>query len=172
MHDVMARMQNAHMHIYSAIAPRHALQGSYGTLYGSREQKKHRGAKVFMWYSMVFNAWCPQGYGHHDWFVDIHVVNLKKCITYLALWDLDIENTWQSLHRGFQYFCVKSRVFTLKSMALQKVYTCGPLHVVHEQDRNIYKVWCAKDLLQTRLRIWFLPCIFPHVEVWQAVKSC
>ena len=87
MHGAMARMLNVHMHIHGAIAPRHGLQGSYGTLYGSREQEKHRVQRFFMWYSMVFNTWCPQGYGHHDWFLDIHVVNLKECITYLALWD-------------------------------------------------------------------------------------
>ena len=55
MHGAMACMQKVHMHIYGAVAPRHGLQGSDGTLYGSREQEKHM-VQTFLcdilWFSM------------------------------------------------------------------------------------------------------------------------
>ena len=55
-HGAMAHMHDVHMPIYGTMAQRHGLQGSHGTLHGSREQVKAHGAYVFMWQSMVLSA--------------------------------------------------------------------------------------------------------------------
>ena len=54
-HGAMACMHGVHMPIYGAMAQRHGLEGSHGTLYGSREQVKHT-MHMFLcdilWFSM------------------------------------------------------------------------------------------------------------------------
>ena len=92
----------------------------------------------------------------------------------LFFWD--IVNTWQSLHRSSQLFCVKSQVFTLvehgspKSLHMWVVcmWLMNKLALSTRFDVLIFLF--KQDCLM--LRMWFLPCIFPLVEVWQAVKSC
>ena len=58
---------------------------------------------------------------------------------------------WPSLHQSLYYLlCEATHLHIGRAWLSTKVYTCGTLHVAHEQASIIYKVWCAKDLVQVR----------------------
>ena len=54
-HGAMPCTHDVYMHICGAMAHKNGLQGSHGTLYGSREQEKHSVHMSFydiLWFSM------------------------------------------------------------------------------------------------------------------------
>ena len=98
----------------------------------------------------------PEGININDMsFVPEQPQNIAHNMTIKYTLDLDIVNTWQSLHRVFQYFCVKSRVFTLVEHGSPKKF----IHVV------LYMRLMNKLALSTRFDVLrFLFYRFSYVE--------